>query len=134
LRDADLVRVAATMLDATAWLDGATGHSGNSIGRAHVAAGIDCEKRAGGSCAESALGPNRQYGPGATDGPQLSARRQTVEQLAAGQDQMAREIEKLQAADLELLGRIPTGPRQVPAVPGRKPVPLPSSRGPIPPQ
>jgi len=64
----------------------------------------------------------------------LSALRQTVEQLAAGQDQMAREIEKLQAADLELLNRIPTAPRQVPAVPGRKPVPLPSSRAPIPPQ
>jgi hypothetical protein len=64
----------------------------------------------------------------------LSALRQTVEQLAAGQDQMAREIEKLQAADLELLERIPTPPRQAPAVPARKPMPVPSpsSRAPIP--
>jgi hypothetical protein len=62
----------------------------------------------------------------------LGALRQTVEQLAAGQDQMAREIEKLQAADLELLERIPAPPRQAPAVPARKPVPLPSSRLPTP--
>jgi hypothetical protein len=46
----------------------------------------------------------------------------TVEQLAASQDQMAREIEKLQAADMEILGKIPTPP------PKRAPLPRASPR------
>ena len=63
----------------------------------------------------------------------LAALRQTVKQLAAGQDQMSRDIEKLQAADVEILLRIPTSPPQTPAAPARKPIPaLPSSRASIP--
>jgi hypothetical protein len=60
--------------------------------------------------------------------------RATVEQLAASQDQMAREIEKLQAANQEILEKIPTPPPKRPA-PARKPIPTapPSSRAPIPP-
>ncbi len=63
----------------------------------------------------------------------LAALRQVVEQLAAGQDQMARVITRLQAADQEILEKIPTPPPQPPAVPARKPkpVPPPSSRAPI---
>jgi hypothetical protein len=62
----------------------------------------------------------------------LAALRQSVEQLAAGQDQMAREIDRLQAADMEILAKIPSPPLQPPAVPARKPVPIapPSSRHP----
>ena len=62
--------------------------------------------------------------------------RQTVEQLTDGQDQMAREIEKLQAADMEILAKLPAPPRQRPAAPARKPTPIapPSSRAPIPPR
>src|SRR6516225_5987292 len=48
--------------------------------------------------------------------------RATVEQLAASQDQMAREIEKLQAADIEILEKIPTPP------PKRAPLPRASPR------
>jgi hypothetical protein len=48
--------------------------------------------------------------------------RATVEQLAASQDQMAREIEKLQAADVEILEKIPTPP------PKRAPLPRASPR------
>jgi hypothetical protein len=46
----------------------------------------------------------------------------TVEQLAASQDQMAREIEKLQAADMEILEKIQTPP------PKRAPLPRASPR------
>src|SRR6266480_758189 len=46
--------------------------------------------------------------------------RETVEQLAAGQDQMVREITKLQAADEEILAKIPVPPPRRPA-PARKP-------------
>jgi hypothetical protein len=46
--------------------------------------------------------------------------RATVEQLAASQDQVAREIEKLQAADTEILEKIPTPPPKRSA-PARKP-------------
>jgi hypothetical protein len=64
----------------------------------------------------------------------LAALRQTVEQLSASQDQMAREIDKLQAADLEIFERIPAPPRQPPAAPARKSsMPPPSSRPSIPP-
>jgi hypothetical protein len=48
--------------------------------------------------------------------------RATVEQLASSQDQMAREIEKLQAADMEILEKIPTPP------PKRAPLPRASPR------
>jgi cytoskeletal protein RodZ len=41
---------------------------------------------------------------------QLGAVRQSVEQLAAGQDRMAGEITRLQAADQEILARIPAPP------------------------
>jgi hypothetical protein len=47
--------------------------------------------------------------------------RATVEQLAASQDEMAREIEKLQAANQEILAKIPTPPPQPPAASARKP-------------
>ena len=57
--------------------------------------------------------------------------RATVEQLAASQGKVAREIEKLQAANQEILEKIPTPPPKRPT-PARKPIP-PSSRAPIPP-
>jgi hypothetical protein len=65
----------------------------------------------------------------------FAALRQIVEHLAAGQDQMAREITKLEAADLEIFAKIPAPPPQPPAAPARKPMPAPppSSRAPIPP-
>ena len=59
----------------------------------------------------------------------LAALRQTVEQLAAGQDQIAREIKEIKqvlAADMELLSKIPAPP-QPPAAPARKPIPAPPS-------
>ena len=40
----------------------------------------------------------------------LSALRQTVEQMAAGQDQMARKVDRLQAADQEILVKISESP------------------------
>jgi hypothetical protein len=52
----------------------------------------------------------------------LADMRATVEQLAATQDQMAREIEKVQAADVEILEKIPTPP------PKRAPLPRVSPR------
>jgi hypothetical protein len=63
----------------------------------------------------------------------LADMRATVEQLAAGQDGMAREIEKLQAANQEILEKIPTPPPKRPA-PARKPIAPTSSRAPIPPR
>jgi hypothetical protein len=62
----------------------------------------------------------------------LADMRETVEQLAASQEQMVREITKLQAADEEILGKIPAPPAQRPP-PARKPTPIarPSSRAPI---
>jgi hypothetical protein len=65
----------------------------------------------------------------------LAALRQTVEQLAAGQDQIAREIKQVLAADMELLSKIPAPPPQPPAAAARKPIPAPppsSSRAPTP--
>jgi hypothetical protein len=47
--------------------------------------------------------------------------RATVEQLATSQNLMARDIEKLQADNEEILGKIPTPPPKRPA-PIRKPV------------
>jgi hypothetical protein len=62
----------------------------------------------------------------------LTALGQTVERLAAGQEQMTREVERLQAADMEILAKIPSPPLQAPAAPARKPTPIapPSSRHP----
>jgi hypothetical protein len=57
----------------------------------------------------------------------LAALRQTVEQLAAGQDQIAREIKQVLAADMELLSKMPAPPPQPPAAPARKPMPAPPS-------
>ena len=62
----------------------------------------------------------------------LAALRQTVEQIAAGQDKMAREINEL-AADVEMLSKIPAHPPKPPVAPARKPMPTPlppSSRAP----
>jgi hypothetical protein len=63
--------------------------------------------------------------------------RETVEQLAASQEQMVREMTKLQAANEEILEeKIPAPPPQRPAAPARKPTPIarPLSRAPIPPR
>jgi hypothetical protein len=62
--------------------------------------------------------------------------RETVEQLAASQDQLMREVTKLQAANEEILAKIPTPPPKRPAASARKPAPIaPSpSRAPIPPR
>jgi hypothetical protein len=64
----------------------------------------------------------------------LAAVRQTVEQLAGGQEQMARNIARLESAVTELIAKIPEPPAPQPcAAPTRKPVPVqpPSSRAPI---
>jgi hypothetical protein len=54
----------------------------------------------------------------------LTALRQTVAQITAGQDQMAREVDRLQAADQEILVKMPEPPppppiAAAPAVTGR---------------
>jgi hypothetical protein len=65
----------------------------------------------------------------------LAAMKQTVEQLAGGQDQMARDIARLEAAVTELIAKIPEPPAQPSVAPARKPTPVPpSSRTPIPPR
>jgi len=67
----------------------------------------------------------------------LATLQQTVEQLAAGQTQVTREIAKLEAADVEILAKIPAPPPPRPiTAPARKPMPvLPtSSRAPTAPQ
>ncbi len=62
----------------------------------------------------------------------LATLRQTVEQLAGGQDQMARETARLEAAVAELIAKIPEPPAQPSVAPARKPTPVPpSSRAPI---
>jgi hypothetical protein len=53
----------------------------------------------------------------------LAELRATVEQIAAGQDQMAGEITKLQAADEEILSKLPTLLPKRPAIFARKPRP-----------
>jgi hypothetical protein len=60
----------------------------------------------------------------------LTALQQSVEQLAAAQDQMAHQITSLQTADGEILSRIPAPPPLPPVAPVRKPVPTPSARAP----
>jgi hypothetical protein len=57
----------------------------------------------------------------------LAVLRQTVEQLAAGQDQMTRVIGRLESAVTELIVKIPEPPPQPPAAPARKPTPAPPS-------
>ncbi|HYP11841.1 MAG TPA: hypothetical protein VEQ86_10230 [Xanthobacteraceae bacterium] len=59
----------------------------------------------------------------------LTTLQQSVEQLAAAQDQMAQRIGSLQAAELEILNRTPPPPLP-PAAPARKPVPSPVPRAP----
>jgi len=62
----------------------------------------------------------------------FTALRQTVERLATNQEQMTREVERLQAAEMEILAKIPSPPLEAPAAPARKPTPIapPSSRHP----
>jgi hypothetical protein len=52
----------------------------------------------------------------------LGAMRQSLEQIAAGQDQMARDIVRLQSADTEILDKIPAPSRPPAVAPARKPV------------
>jgi hypothetical protein len=54
----------------------------------------------------------------------LATLRQTVEQIAAGQDKMASEINRL-AADVEMLSKIPALPSQPRVASARKPMPTP---------
>jgi hypothetical protein len=54
----------------------------------------------------------------------LATLRQTVEQIAAGQDKMASEINRL-AADVEMLSKIPAPPPQPRVASARKPMPTP---------
>jgi hypothetical protein len=64
----------------------------------------------------------------------LTALQQTVDKLAAAQDQMERQIASVQASDLEILKRVPAPPPLPPAPPARKPMqptlPAPLSRAP----
>jgi hypothetical protein len=91
-------------------------------------------------------GPEKQVAPVAQTAPttpsldpgqvqltqNLATLRQTVEQLAGGQDQMAREIARLETAVAELIAKIPEPPAQPSVAPARKPTPVPpSSRAPI---
>jgi hypothetical protein len=64
----------------------------------------------------------------------LVAVRETVQELAAGQNQLTREIAKLESAVMEILEKTPAPP-QPPAVSARKPtlVQPPRSRAPTPP-
>jgi hypothetical protein len=65
----------------------------------------------------------------------FAAMRETVQELAAGQTQMARDIAKLEVGDEEILETpAPPPPRPI-AASARKPTPVPppSSRAPIPP-
>ena len=61
----------------------------------------------------------------------LAEVRETVQELAAGQNQVTREIAKLESAVVEILMKMPEPPPQPPAAPARKPTPVPpSSRAP----
>jgi hypothetical protein len=65
----------------------------------------------------------------------LAAVRETVQQLAAAQNQMAREIDKLESAVVEILMKMPEPSPQPPAAPARKPTPVPQPLSrPTPPQ
>ena len=64
----------------------------------------------------------------------LGVLQQSVQQLASGQEQMTREIGRLQAADAEILQKMPPPPPPTPqrvSPPASKPIPLPPSRAPI---
>ncbi len=54
----------------------------------------------------------------------LAALRQSVDQLAAGQEQMTRDITKLRAVEQDILDKITAPPPRPAAAPARKPVPL----------
>jgi hypothetical protein len=54
----------------------------------------------------------------------LAALRETLEQLAARQDQMEHDITKLQAVDMEILAQTPSPLAQPPATPARNPTPI----------
>jgi hypothetical protein len=62
----------------------------------------------------------------------LAALRETVEQIAAGQDQTSREMARVESAVAELILKFPEPSAQPPAAPARKPPPVqpPSSRVP----
>jgi hypothetical protein len=62
----------------------------------------------------------------------LTALRQTVEQIAAGQDQMARKVDRLQAADQEILVKIPESlpPPPIAAAPAVAGLPAPGGSRP----
>ena len=61
----------------------------------------------------------------------LAALRETVEQIAASQDQTSREMARVESVLAELILKIPEPSALPPAVPDRKPVPVPpSSRAP----
>ena len=61
----------------------------------------------------------------------LTALRETVEQIAASQDQTSREMARVESVLAELILKIPEPSALPPAVPDRKPVPVPpSSRAP----
>ena len=61
----------------------------------------------------------------------LDGLRQTVERLAAAQEKIEREMTRLQAADQEILARIPAPPPlSPPAAPTRKPPAVPPQRAP----
>jgi hypothetical protein len=64
----------------------------------------------------------------------LAAPRQTVEQPATGRAQMTREDGELQAADVEILAKIPLPRPRPTAAPAREPMPVrpPSSLAPTP--
>ena len=65
-------------------------------------------------------------------GRDLAMLRGTVQELAAGQNQVTREIAKLESAVMEILEKIPAPLPQPPAAPARKPKPVPpSSRAPV---
>jgi hypothetical protein len=55
----------------------------------------------------------------------LDALRQAVERLADAQDQMKREMTRLQGTDLEILAKIPVPSRPSPVAPASKPTPVP---------
>jgi hypothetical protein len=62
----------------------------------------------------------------------LAAVRENLQELAGGQDSMARDIARLESAVAEILLKIPEPPPQRPVAPARKPAPAqpPSSRAP----
>jgi len=57
----------------------------------------------------------------------LAAERETLQELAGGQDSMARDIARLESAVAEILLKMPEPPPQPPAAPARKPPASPSS-------